>query len=66
MSCLSSGMVDPLVLAVVVVGTGVGPLQESLATQERGCEKSNGTLTSFQSFKRISTRNTQTPVVDHL
>lgn len=43
----------------------VAPLQESLATLEKGCEKSTGTSASFQSFKRISTRNTPTLVTDH-
>lgn len=60
------GMVDPLALVEEEAAAArVDPLQESLATQENGCEKSTGTSVSFQSFKRTSTRNTPTLVADH-
>lgn len=58
-------VVDHLVL-VVEEAAGVDPLQESLATLGRDCGRSIGTLMSFQSFKRTSTRNTQILVADHL
>lgn len=57
---------DPLVLVVVEEAVGVDLLQESLATLGRDCERSTGILTSFQSFKRTSTRNIQMLVADHL
>lgn len=58
-------MVDPLALVEEEAAAKVDPLQESLATLEKGCEKSTGTSVNFQSFKRTSTRNTPTLVADH-
>lgn len=62
---LSGTEVDPLVLAVEEEA-GLDPLWESLATLGRDCARSIGTLMSSQSFKRTSTRNTQTLVTGHL
>lgn len=59
-------MVDPLALVEEEAeAERVVPLQESLATLGKGCEKSTGTSVSFRSFKRTSTRNTPTLVTDH-
>lgn len=53
-------------LLVLVEATGEDPLQESLATLVKGCERGTGTLMSFQSFKRTSTRSTQMSHTDQL
>lgn len=60
------GMADPLALVEEEAEVArVVPLQESLATLEKGCERSTGTSASFRSFKRTSTRNTPTLLTDH-
>lgn len=59
-------MVDPLALVEAEEAARVDLLQESLATLEKGCEKSTGTSVNSQNFKRTFTRNTPTLVADHL
>lgn len=63
-------MVEDLLVLVVVVEevevTGADLLQESLATLVRSCGRSTGTLMSFQSFKRTSTRSIRMQLADPL